>query len=286
MADYPAMPFWTDAYLADTTHLTLEEHGAYLKLLIAAWRRRDCRLPEDDRFLAKTLGVSGRKWRALKGQVLAFWTRDDDGYLYQKKQKLIRENLERDRQQKRNAAHKSNEAQALKRNTLSDTAASEPRTTPRASRARAATATKTKTNIESSKTETPSPRASDAANGERPAHGLAVRNLVTPETARAKANGTPPSEGRPARPVNSAVKAFTKRGRLGTRASLANIDWDDPANIAAMKEQVAIRVLREDGKEADIPALIEGLCNEDPEALELVDKLYQLDRITKEHRGV
>ena len=38
MADFPALPFFTDAYLGDTQHLTLEEHGAYQKLLYIAWR--------------------------------------------------------------------------------------------------------------------------------------------------------------------------------------------------------------------------------------------------------
>ena len=38
MAEAPIMPFATDAYIGDTTHLTTIEHGAYLLLLFAMWR--------------------------------------------------------------------------------------------------------------------------------------------------------------------------------------------------------------------------------------------------------
>lgn len=32
MAEFPALPLWTDAYIGDTAHLTNEEHGVYLRL--------------------------------------------------------------------------------------------------------------------------------------------------------------------------------------------------------------------------------------------------------------
>lgn len=53
MADFPALPLWTDAYLADTGHLTDQEHGIYLRLLMLMWRNPGCRLPNDDKWLAR-----------------------------------------------------------------------------------------------------------------------------------------------------------------------------------------------------------------------------------------
>lgn len=70
----PAIPLFGDAYLADTRHLSLEEHGAYLQLIMIAWRIKGCCLPDDDARLARMLGVTGARWRKLKPVVMAFWT--------------------------------------------------------------------------------------------------------------------------------------------------------------------------------------------------------------------
>jgi len=76
MAEFPYLPMWTDAYLADTTHLRTEEHGAYLLLLFAAWRNADCSLPDDDAILARLAGMSAPKWSAAKPIVMSFWVLD------------------------------------------------------------------------------------------------------------------------------------------------------------------------------------------------------------------
>ena len=76
MAEYPFLPLWTDAYFADTRHLTLEQHGAYLLLIMEAWRRSDCCLPDDDALLARLVGVDAEKWAELKPVVLGFWKHD------------------------------------------------------------------------------------------------------------------------------------------------------------------------------------------------------------------
>ncbi|MCJ2105854.1 DUF1376 domain-containing protein [Methylobacterium sp. E-041] len=74
MSSFPSLPLFTDAYIADTAHLTMEEHGAYLRLLMFAWRSKGCRLANDDVFLARTLGISTPKWLKIKPTVMAFWT--------------------------------------------------------------------------------------------------------------------------------------------------------------------------------------------------------------------
>ena len=58
MAEFPALPIWTDAYLADCSHLTDAEHGRYFLLLMAMWRAPDCRLPNDDKWLARKFSRS------------------------------------------------------------------------------------------------------------------------------------------------------------------------------------------------------------------------------------
>lgn len=74
MTEFPSLPLFTDAYLADTRHLTAQEHGAYLLLLMMAWRSPDCRLPDDDAKLAKWASVDARTWSRIKPTIMEFWT--------------------------------------------------------------------------------------------------------------------------------------------------------------------------------------------------------------------
>lgn len=78
MSEFPSLPLFTDAYLADTRHLSTLEHGAYLLLLMMAWRQSDCRLPNDDDTLARWAGVDARTWKRIKPRVMAFWTLAED----------------------------------------------------------------------------------------------------------------------------------------------------------------------------------------------------------------
>lgn len=113
MAEYPAIPLWTDAYIADTAHLTNEEHGVYLRLLMFAWRSPGCCLPDNDKRLALMVGVSAYKWQSLRATMQQFFT-IKDGTWTQKRLQRERDFLERQSEKNRAAAEARWKPKALK----------------------------------------------------------------------------------------------------------------------------------------------------------------------------
>lgn len=73
MAEFPAFPLWTDAYLADTTDLSTAEHGAYFLLLISMWRAGGY-LPDDDSKLARITRLTARQWASVRSSLSEFLT--------------------------------------------------------------------------------------------------------------------------------------------------------------------------------------------------------------------
>ena len=67
--------YWAD-YLGDTTHLSTEEHGAYLLLIATYWRRAKP-LPDDDRWLANVTKLSLKRWKKARPIVTAFFLQAD-----------------------------------------------------------------------------------------------------------------------------------------------------------------------------------------------------------------
>lgn len=77
MAEFPGFTIWTDAYLADTGHLSTLEHGAYLLLLIAMWRAGGY-LPNDDKRLARFCRLNDAQFAKVRGTLMEFFRVEGD----------------------------------------------------------------------------------------------------------------------------------------------------------------------------------------------------------------
>lgn len=77
------MPLHIGPYLADTTHLTRDQHGAYFLLLLTYWRRGGP-LPADDAQLAAIAKATPSEWRKLRPVMIAFF-REEEGHWHQKR---------------------------------------------------------------------------------------------------------------------------------------------------------------------------------------------------------
>ena len=76
MAQSPYIQLCASDYLADTRHLSAEQHGAYLLLIMEAWLRPSCSLPNDDALLSRLCCMTPAQWKKNKPTIMAFWTLD------------------------------------------------------------------------------------------------------------------------------------------------------------------------------------------------------------------
>lgn len=74
MAALPYMQLYIADYLADTMHLSTEEHGAYLLLMFNYWQTGKA-IPKNR--LAKIARMSDERWKVIEGTLSEFF--DDDG---------------------------------------------------------------------------------------------------------------------------------------------------------------------------------------------------------------
>lgn len=70
------MPWYIGRYLADTMHLTRDQHGGYL-LLIAAYWVKGRPLPDDDEALAAIAKATAGEWKNLRKKLEPFFQVSD-----------------------------------------------------------------------------------------------------------------------------------------------------------------------------------------------------------------
>jgi len=72
VAEFAAIPLFTDSWIADTAHLTRAERGLYMDLLILIWRSPECRIPNDMAWIGRRLRVENGEAETLESIVKEF----------------------------------------------------------------------------------------------------------------------------------------------------------------------------------------------------------------------
>lgn len=77
------MPLFIGDYIAATTHLTTEQHGAYLLLLMTAWNRGG-KLPTCEEQLAHICHCDKKAWMRVRSAILPFFLQEDGFYVQER----------------------------------------------------------------------------------------------------------------------------------------------------------------------------------------------------------
>ena len=99
------MPLYIGDYLADTSRLTTEQHGAYLLLLMDYWRSG--KLPDNDQVLAQITKLSPDAWSNAKAMLMQFFSIENGYWVHTRVEKeiiLAKENKDKNHQRAVQAA--------------------------------------------------------------------------------------------------------------------------------------------------------------------------------------
>lgn len=101
------MPIYVGDYLAATSRLTTEQHGAYLLMIMDYWKNGP--LPDDDRILAQITRLSDDAW-SMSSSILRAFFEQRDGMLVHSR--IEREKSEAESNSSRNTARAKAAAEA------------------------------------------------------------------------------------------------------------------------------------------------------------------------------
>jgi uncharacterized protein YdaU (DUF1376 family) len=103
MTDAPVMPLWVGDYLSDTLHLTLEQHGAYTRILMVTWNNGCKPLPDDAEYMHRMLGCSRQRWFQIREKLAPFFDLSEGTWRSRRLELEWRKLQEKRKQQSENA---------------------------------------------------------------------------------------------------------------------------------------------------------------------------------------
>jgi uncharacterized protein YdaU (DUF1376 family) len=114
MSEHPYIPLYVDDYEAATTHLSLEEDGAYNRLLRLCWRTPGCSLPDDAGWIARKLRISTEVFDRVAKPVLAEFFSLHKGRLIQRRLKAEYDDIAQKKLARKKAGQAGGRAKARK----------------------------------------------------------------------------------------------------------------------------------------------------------------------------
>lgn len=114
MSTHPYIPLYVDDYDAATAHLSVEEDGAYSRLLRLCWRTPGCSLPNDPAWIARKIRLSPEDFARVAQPVLDEFFKLARGRLVQKRLRDEYDDISRKKSARKNAGKKGGDAKARK----------------------------------------------------------------------------------------------------------------------------------------------------------------------------
>lgn len=126
MSELPFLPLWVSKYEARTAHLSLEEDGAYTRLLRLSWMTPKCQLPADDGWIMRRMRVDQATYeRVVKPILVEFFYQKEGAW---RNARLLAEYTARtqSKKQKSDAGSRGGQNSARKRREKGSESASSP----------------------------------------------------------------------------------------------------------------------------------------------------------------
>jgi uncharacterized protein YdaU (DUF1376 family) len=80
MSELPILPLWVNKYDGGTAHLSLEEDGAFMRLLRLCWKTPGCRIPDDPRWIRRMMRVDEETYGRVVRPILDEFFERKQGY--------------------------------------------------------------------------------------------------------------------------------------------------------------------------------------------------------------
>lgn len=116
MADIPYMPFYINDFEGDTAHLTLEEDGAYNRLLRLCWRTSGCSVPNDSEWIRRKMRATDQQYDDVIAPIIKEFFKIDKGRVFQERLQKEFSRISEQVYARKAAGKKGGNAKALKNN--------------------------------------------------------------------------------------------------------------------------------------------------------------------------